>query len=104
MSLFQASFIVQDSLVISRLRGVQIMVIFMAVEKLVFRRSPDSWFFDIIFDDFNSALCDTRFPRVLKGERFPNFIHFGQEIVGFLETLQNATFETAFRRLSLSPL
>ena len=37
---FQISFIVQDSLAISRLRGVQIMVV-MAVEKLVFRQSPD---------------------------------------------------------------
>ncbi len=78
-------------------------MVIMAVEKLVFRRSPDSWFFDIIFDDFNSALYDTCFPRVLKGERCPNFIDFGQEIVGFLETLQNATFEDVFRRLSLSP-
>ena len=75
----------------------------MAVEKLVFRRSPDWWFFDIIFDDFWSALGDTRFPRVFQGDRYRNFIDFGYQIVGFLEILQNATFEGVFRRLSWSP-
>ena len=79
-------------------------MVIMAVEKLVFRRSPDRWFFDIIFDDFRSALGDTRFPRVFQGKRYPNFIDFGYKIVGFFETVQNATFEAVFRRLSLSPL
>ena len=78
-------------------------MVIMAVEKLDFRQSPDSWFFDIIFDDFRSALSDTRFPRVFQGKRYPNSIDFGHQIVGFLETLQNATFEAVFRRLFLSP-
>ena len=76
-------------------------MIILAVEKLIFRRSPDWWFFDIIFEDFRSSLGDTRFTRIFQGKRYPNFIDFGHQIVGFLETLQKCNFWSLISKVCL---
>ena len=53
---------------------------------------------------FSGFLYCTGSVGYLKAQRCPNNGHYGCRKVGFLETLQNATFEAVLRRLSFSPL